>query len=415
MYFEVIFVTIYQKMSITRDITIKARGYLDDDDILLFVGARQAGKTTILKQLASYLEQKNEYVNFLNLEDPDYRQILNQSPKNLFKIYSLDIKKRNFIFIDEVQYLNDPSNFLKYFYDQYGRKIKLLVSGSSAFYIDRKFRDSLAGRKRIFYVKTLSFREFLRFKNENDLSQADFRNIGIADTEKTAIYFYEYMIYGGYPRVVLSTVDEKSEMLAEIAYSYIKKDLYEASIKQDEVFFKLFKILSTQTGNLVNSSELAHTLGVSKTAIDNYLYIMQKSFHIALVRPFYRNIRKELTKMPKAFFLDTGLRNFFTSNFKVFELREDKGALLENAVFRQLLERYVMDEIRFWRTTQGHEIDFVVSDKEAFEVKVRRSGFREGHYSSFYKHYPEVAFNVVSMETGEQDMGKISFLTPWQL
>ncbi len=402
-------------MSIIRDITIKAQGYLENDDILLFIGARQAGKTTILRQLASHIEQKGKNVNFLNLEDPDYRYLLNQSPKNLFKIYTLDVEKRNFVFIDEVQYLNDPSNFLKYMYDEYRGKIKLLVSGSSAFYIDKKFKDSLVGRKRLFHVRTLSFREFLRFKNEEDLSQKDFENISVSDEERLTIYFYEYMTYGGYPRVVLSPINEKTDMLGEIAYSYIKKDIYEAAVRQDEVFFKLFKILSAQTGNLVNSSELAHTLGVSKTAIDNYLYIMQKSFHIALVKPFYRNIRKELTKMPKVYFLDTGLRNFFTLNFRSFELRDDKGALLENVVFRQLLECYSFDEICFWRTTQGHEVDFVTAEKEAFEVKVNRSGFKKGSYELFFRNYPEIIFNVVSMDTGEQTRDKIRFSTPWQL
>ena len=121
-------------------------------------------------------------------------------------------------------------------------------------------------------------------------------------------------------------------MLSEIAYSYIKKDIYEA-------------------------------------AIDNYLYVMQKSFHIAIIKPFYRNIRKELTKMPNVYFLDNGLRNFFLSNFKSPDLREDKGALLENTVFRQLLEHYQAYEIYFWRTTQGHEVDFIAGEKEAFEVK----------------------------------------------
>ncbi len=402
-------------MSIIRDITIKAQEYLKDDDILLFTGARQAGKTTILRQLAERVEKKHGNLYFLNLEDPDYRSLLNQSPKNLFKIFTIDLKKRNFIFIDEVQYLNDPSNFLKYMYDEYRGRIKLLVSGSSAFYIDRKFKDSLAGRKRIFHVKTLSFREYLRFKNETDILQKDFQSLGMSDHDRLSLHLYEYMTYGGYPRIVLASAHEKTDLLSEIAYSYIKKDIYEASIRQEDIFYKLFKILSSQTGNLVNFSELAHTLGVSKTAIDNYLYVMQKSFHIALVKPFYKNIRKELTKMPKVYFFDTGLRNFFVSNFKSFVIRDDKGALLENMVFRQLTEKYPVDEIRFWRTSQGQEIDFVADAKEAVEVKASSAGFKEGSYRVFSKHYSDMAFHVISMEIRERDKAKTSFLLPWQL
>lgn len=402
-------------MSIIRDITIKAQEYLKDDDILLFTGARQAGKTTILRQLAERVEKKHGNLHFLNLEDPDYRSLLNQSPKNLFKIFTIDLKKRNFIFIDEVQYLNDPSNFLKYMYDEYRGRLKLLVSGSSAFYIDRKFKDSLAGRKRIFHVKTLSFREYLRFKNETDILKKDFRSLGMSDQDRLSVHLYEYMTYGGYPRIVLASAHEKTDLLSEIAYSYIKKDIYEASIRQEDIFYKLFKILSSQTGNLVNFSELAHTLGVSKTAIDNYLYVMQKSFHIALVKPFYKNIRKELTKMPKVYFFDTGLRNFFVSNFKSFVIRDDKGALLENMVFRQLTEKYPVDEIRFWRTSQGQEIDFIADAKEAIEVKASSAGFKEGSYRVFSKHYSDMAFHVISMEIRERDKGKTSFLLPWQL
>lgn len=402
-------------MSIIRDITIKAQEYLKDDDILLFTGARQAGKTTILRQLAERVEKKHGNLYFLNLEDPDYRSLLNQSPKNLFKIFTIDLKKRNFIFIDEVQYLNDPSNFLKYMYDEYRGRIKLLVSGSSAFYIDRKFKDSLAGRKGIFHVKTLSFREYLRFKNETDILQKDFQSLGMSDHDRLSVHLYEYMTYGGYPRIVLASAHEKTDLLSEIAYSYIKKDIYEASIRREDIFYKLFKILSSQTGNLVNFSELAHTLGVSKTAIDNYLYVMQKSFHIALVKPFYKNIRKELTKMPKVYFFDTGLRNFFVSNFKSFVIRDDKGALLENMVFRQLIEKYPVDEIRFWRTSQGQEIDFIADAKEAFEVKASSAGFKEGSYRVFSKHYSDMAFHGISMEIRERDKGKTSFLLPWQL
>lgn len=84
-------------------------------------------------------------------------------------------------------------------------------------------------------------------------------------------------------------------------------------------------------------------------------------------------------------------------------------------MFRQLLERYLIDEIHFWRTTQGHEVDFVVAEKEAFEVKVDRAGFKKGSCEVFFRNYPEINFNVVSMDTGEQAMDKIKFSTPWQL
>lgn len=387
-------------MSIIRNITLNTQNRLKSDEILLFIGPRQAGKTTILKQLQSYLQENNEKVYFLNLEDPDYLDLLNKSPKNLFKIFTIDLNKRVFILIDEIQYLKNPSNFLKYFYDEYAGKIKILVSGSSAFYLDKKFKDSLAGRKKIFYVRTLSFEEFLRFKNENVLTQiiAEKKEPSLQEKEKIIFYFREYLIYGGYPRVVLAPMEEKADILREIAYSYIKKDVYEANVRQDEIFYKLLKILAAQIGNLVNASELALTLGVSKTTIDHYLYVMRKSFHLYLISPFYKNIRKELTKMPKVYFADSGLKNFFTDNFKSLETREDKGALLENAVFRQLLERYEEDNIKFWRTIQKNEIDFVVAAKMAFEVKVNPNQAKKNNYRIFFENYPMIDFSIVSLD-----------------
>ncbi len=402
-------------MSIIRDITEKAAEYLESPEILLFIGARQAGKTTILKQLKDILEKKKRQVYFLNLEDLEYLNLLNKTPKNLLKIFTLDLNIANYIFIDEIQYLENPSNFLKYIYDEYNGKIKLIVSGSSAFYLDKKFKDSLAGRKKIFYVRTLSFREFLRFKNENKLARNDFGKLSLSDKETLSLYFREYMIYGGYPRVVLSPIAEKEEILREIAFSYIKKDIYEARIKQEEIFYRLFKIFASQTGGLVNSSELAGTLGVSKTAIDNYLYVMQKSFHIILLKPFFRNIRKEITKMPKVYFLDLGLRNFFANNFQSFEERNDKGMLLENAVLRQLLEKHNEDFIRFWRTTGGNEIDFIAKEKEAFEVKINEEKFNEKNYKVFLKNYHDMNLSIVSMDKKNDMIGDCKIFNVWEV
>lgn len=400
--------------SIIRDITLKAQKDLHGDDILLFIGARQAGKTTILKQLQDTIGKFNGTSHFLNLEDIEYRDLLDQSPKNLLKIFPFDLQRKTFVLVDEVQYLQNPTNFLKYLYDEYKGRIKILASGSSAFYLDRKFGDSLAGRKKIFSVLTLSFREFLRFKGEDELAKKNLAQLTLSEQEKIFLAYQEYLVYGGYPRVVLASLEEKKSLLQELAYSYIKKDIYEANIRQEEIFYKLVKLLALQVGNLVNTSELASTLGVSKSSIDNYLYVLQKSFHIRLVKPFYRNVRKELTKMPKVYFLDSGLRNFFADNFTNLLYREDRGAVLENAVFRQLIGNHEFDEIRFWRTTQGHEVDFVVGDKEAFEVKMAGGKGGVKNYKQFIESYPEIAFRVVSLDRKEGKESGLS-LFPWEI
>lgn len=401
-------------MSIIRNITEKAQKNLYQDEILLFVGARQAGKTTILKQLQEFLKKQGEICYFFSLEDPDYLNLLNESPKNLFKIFPINLSKKNFVFVDEIQYLDNPSNFLKYFYDEYAGKIKLLVSGSSAFYIDKKFKDSLAGRKKIFNVSTLSFREFIRFKGDDELSRKDFNNLALSETEKTVGYYREFIVYGGYPRVVLADFDQKKEILQELAYSYIKKDILESRVKQDEMFYKMFKILSSQIGNLFNAYALASTLGVSRSLIDNYIYIMQKSFHIRLVRPFFKNVRKEMIKMPKVYFLDLGLRNFFAGSFDLFDVRSDKGMLLENAVYRQLVEKNDFDEIKFWRTVAGNEVDFVAGNS-AFEVKLCSEKFKKNRYQKFLENYPEIKLSVATLGGGGCGVEGFDVVEVWRV
>lgn len=134
-----------------REIVSLIKTYLATPETILIVGPRQSGKTTAMHQLESFLKSKNDNCYFLNLEDPEYLKLLNESPKNLFQIFPINPKSQSYLFIDEVQYLNDPSNFLKYYFDEYKEKIKIIASGSSAFYLDKKFKDSLAGRKKNLY------------------------------------------------------------------------------------------------------------------------------------------------------------------------------------------------------------------------------------------------------------------------
>jgi predicted AAA+ superfamily ATPase len=399
-----------------RNILANIKENLSNDEVILIIGPRQVGKTTSMRQTLDYLKQKGDLCHFLNLEDPDYLRLLNDSPKKLFSIIPFDKEKRNYLFVDEIQYLKDPSNFLKYFYDEYKGKIKIIASGSSAFYLDKKFKDSLAGRKKILYLLTLSFEEFLKFKSEDELSKMDLSTeLPLQLQEKIMPLYLEYLTYGGYPRVVLAkSIPEKQEVLKDLAYSYIKKDIYEADINQEETFFRLMKILSGQVGELVNVSELSTTLGVTKITVDKYLAVMQKSFHISLMRPFYKNIRKELTKMPKCYFGDPGMRNFFKNNFNNFYDRDDKGQLLENGVFRQLLNKHDMEALRFWRTRDKKEVDFVVEEKRAFEVKTKSSNYNDEKYKLFSENYPKISLNYIVLEK-EKQIDKNKLFYPWEI
>lgn len=375
-------------MFIKRTIYDSIWSFLDTDEVALITGPRQTGKTTLLFRIYSKLKKEGKLCYFFSLEDPLLLSKLGDHPDNLVQLldYSPESKKI-YVFIDEIQYLENPSNFLKFNYDKYKGKIKLIVTGSSAFYIDRKFKDSLAGRKRIFFMNVFSFEEFLSTKKLN------IKDLKL--TEKKAL-MNEYLIYGGYPRVVLTEdPEEKKNILHEIAYAYTKRDISDAGIQKDEIFYRLFVLLSDQIGKTVNVNKLANTLNVSKTVINNFIYIMRKSFHINLVNPFFGNLRKELTKMPKIYFNDFGLRNVFLNNFDKIEHRDDKGEILENMIYKKLLETHDEISINYWSTIEKNEVDFVVKNSVAYESKFKISKIIPKNYDKFIKAYPKTTLKYV--------------------
>ncbi len=376
---------------------------LDNPKVLLLLGARQTGKTTLLKKIHAYLDKHEKTVFLITLEDPEILSILNHHPEGLFKIVPKD--QQIAVLIDEIQYLANPSNFLKYIYDLYSPTIKLIVTGSSAFYIDQKFNDSLAGRKIIHHIYPLSFSEFLESKNEDSLialieKQISFpfqkRSFLLFETRRLRDYIDEYLTYGGYPDVVLSpTFEEKKLRLQELKDSFLKKDFLESRIKYEDKAVALLKILASQVGELVNTQELSNTLDISHSAIENYLYIFQKAFIIQLVRPYFKNIRKELTKMPKVFFYDMGFLNSLLNQFDPPQNRPDRGAVLENFVFQSLLY-YPIQSVNFWRTQAKQEVDFIIDDHVAYECKWTAAMFKENRYKVFLAAYPAIPLNVIT-------------------
>jgi predicted AAA+ superfamily ATPase len=297
-------------------------------------------------------------------------------------------------------------------YDEYAQTIKIVATGSSAFYIDRTFKDSLAGRKRIFHLYTCSFDEYLKLKNKEELYDEVIRlqtNLSAKSLQLEVLQqeWNNYMIYGGYPAVITEPdPKEKIEYLKEIRDSFVKRDILESNVQNESAFYNLFRMIAGQTGNLLNVNELATILKVKSETINNYLFILQKCFHVALVRPFFKNIRKELIKMPKIYLLDTGLRNCLVNNFEQPLFRLDKGELWENIYFKLLLEKYNIDDIFFWRTTDGNEVDFVLNNIEkpyAVEVKFSENAIRESKYKIFRENYPEIPLHFAFLEPFDED------------
>jgi predicted AAA+ superfamily ATPase len=336
---------------------------------------------------------------------------MNLSPLNVFK-FCPEADKRIIILIDEIQYLEDASNFLKLLFDEHADKVKIVATGSSAFYIDDNFRDSLAGRKRLFVLLTCSFDEYLeitdkshlKYEREEICKRGDYRCTML---DYLRIEWEKYILFGGYPAIITEPDQEtKIDKLREIRDSFIKRDILESGVQNEIAFYNLFRILANQTGNLINVNELSNILRIKNETVSNYLHIMRKCYHIALIKPFFRNLRKELIRMPKVFLLDTGLRNCLLNNFQPFSSRMDLGEVYENAIFRILAEKYGLDTVQFWRTSAGNEVDFVLADianPHAIEVKYDSNQVKSGKYKRFNEAYPEIPLNFSWMNPFTED------------
>lgn len=391
--------------------------YLSTKDVVVIHGARQVGKTHILRYLNTQLMQEKKQTYYMDLEDSRYVSLLNQGHEALIKhleakgFYGENTSEKIYLFIDEIQYLSRPSSLLKLLADHYNAQIKLIVSGSSSFDIKTKFTDSLVGRTVNFEIFPLSFQEFLLFKNYSiDLAKVSTPLL----REELKQLFQEYVLYGGYPKIVLTKELERKEMyLQQIIDTYIKKDIRDlADIRDINAFNKLLEILASQSGQLLNISELANTCKIAKQTVKEYLFLMEQTYIIKLVRPYYHNIRAELSKTPKVYLYDTGLQHLLW--LKALP-KTILGSAFETALFSELVKKYGMNAVYYWRTTDKKEIDFIVRDKNKLlpiEAKLNFANFKPTAMQYFCKQYHVDAYTVVSMD-GEPIQKYGAY--PWEL
>ena len=354
-----------------RSIVIEIEKYLYTDDIIVLHGARQVGKTSLLRYFEAMLKVAGEATYFIDLEDSRFVRILDAGIEEFLKHLEEEGittgRRKKFVFVDEIQYLANPSSFLKLIADHH-RDIKLIVSGSSSFAIKSKFSDSLVGRTVDLDVFPLSFREFLVFRQYSFDGETVFTEKKI---EELRGLFKQFVLYGGYPKIVLTPeLDKKEKYLQQIIDTYVKKDIRDlASVKDIDKFNKLLEALAAQSGQMLNVAELSNTTRTAKQTIEKYLFIMENTYIIKLVRPFSGNIRSELFKLPKIYFYDTGIMQLLWLKGLQKELI---GNVFETGIFAELVKKYAKDSVNFWRTKDGKEIDFIVRIKnEIMPVEVK--------------------------------------------
>lgn len=337
--------------------------HLNKKEITFIVGPRQAGKTTLMLLLKKHLDEKGEKTVFLNFDIETDRQFF-VSQEQLLKKITLEIgRTRGYVFIDEIQRKENAGLFLKGLYDM-NLPYKFIVSGSGNVELKEHLHESLAGRKRMFKLTTLTFEEFVDYKT-NYKYEGKLPEFFVLEKERTRQLFEEYLNFGGYPRVVLEeTIEEKRQVMAELYQSYLERDIaYLLGVQKTEGFSALIKLMASQIGGMVNINELSGTLNLSVATVNNYLWYMQKTFLLDKVAPFFKNIRKEITKSPRYYFGDLGMRNFSLGVFGNAVSMGDAGHLFENFVFKILKEKIEDSaaQIHFWRTKDKAEVDFVLN------------------------------------------------------
>jgi len=365
---------------INRLILDKIKSGFINNRIIIIIGSRQVGKTTVLEMYKEYIP-KDYLIFYFNLEDISSLSVCENfdSLKSYLKDKGTDIEKQKiFLIIDEFQYIKNATKLFKMIYDIY-TNINILASGSSSIEIQKHLKESLAGRKKVYNMYTLSFEEYIRFKSENKYTE--YLQLDYTSSSNNLIEFYnkdyleDYLVYGGYPKVtLLNNKVEKIEEIQDIYNSYIQKDV-KSLIRGENisVYNNLLKIISSQIGSLLNIHELSNTLKTSRREILKYLDILEQTFIIKLIRPFHSNKRTEVSKMPKVYLMDNGIINYSIGNFSHIAYRQNLGNYIENFVLTEILKyKPIQYEVYFWRTRQGTEIDFILQgDDELIPVEVK--------------------------------------------
>ena len=387
---------------IKRQISESISEHLSAPEITLISGPRQVGKTTIMNLLISDLKKAGKPVLFLSFDFEADRLFL-ASQEALIQRIRLEFGNFfGYVFIDEIQRKTDAGIFMKGLYDM-GLPCKFIISGSGSIELKEKIAESLAGRKRIFEVSPVHFDEFLDFHTEYKYSDRLPAYVEL-NPAKVLQLFYEFLNFGGYPRVVTApSAIEKFQVINEIYQSYIDRDIRVLMPgDRPEAYSRFMKLIAAQTGQLMNLNTLATDSQLSVPTLRKYLWYAEKTYFVNLITPWFNNAIKEITKSPVAYFNDHGMRNFALGLFGNLQYSRDQGFVFQNftaSVLRNALFGTPYS-VHFWRTTDKAEVDFVIdraNDPIGVEVKfsmLKRPVLTRSLRSFIDKYQPSEAWVV---------------------
>ncbi len=363
---------------------------------LILLGARQVGKTTLLKRIfpdAKYflLDEKNIKDNLENYDISSYKQIIGKSKQ---------------IILDELHLLSEPGRAVKIIYDQI-EDINIIVTGSSSLHIKNKTGESMAGRSIGYNLYPLTFSEYL-YQGEiiDEIDSRILEKILKCDSTVVAKVFNQkailnnILIYGTYPNLL--TLPQDKKYLENLAKNAIFKDIVELNLIDNRAkALELLKLLAYQIGNLVSYSEIARKLNLNTRTVQRYIDIFEESYIIYRVYPFSKNKRMEIGKMPKVYFWDLGIRNVLIGSLDSIEVRSDLGSLFENFIINEVKKLLVYTnsdyKLNYWRLKSGAEVDIVLSKNDDIigcEVKLNKGSVTK----AFKNNYPDARTHLVNME-----------------
>jgi predicted AAA+ superfamily ATPase len=402
-------------MYIPREIEHNINKWLKEREIIAIIGPRQSGKTTLLHHIQDQLIEEGvydqEHIIYASFDDEIERLKFEKNFKDYIEGKIIDNNPHLFL-LDEVQYLENSGSRLKVIFDKYYDNIKFIITGSCSLDI-RNIGGALVGRVVFFELYPFSFQEFLLAKDpklhgyyiQNKFNFT--KNYSI----KKLVYLdelnhllKEYISFGGFPRIaLLDNFEKKKFLLGQLVTLYIEKDilkLYGQTFRNDAL--KILQYLAFHCGQLLNFEDISSHLKIEIRRVNEVINILENTFIIKLIRPYYKSLSTELRKRPKTFFIDSGIRNVLAEDF-VFST--EKGFLFESYVFTQLIR--AEKPLKYWRTTSKAEVDFIY-DEIPIEVKITPKITRS--LQSYITTYSPPITVIVNYETIEKQERKNSVI-----
>ncbi len=368
-------------MSITRQIEACVERDFFKGKVIVILGARQVGKSTLIKMLPSCTSQNTLWLDAENADVPIL--LKNANGEGLKQL----VRNHQIVVIDEAQKIPNIGSVLKLFAD-YCQDIQVIASGSSAFELRNSLNEPLTGRKYEYNLFPMSFNEMA---NHTDVLQ---------ETRMLPAR----LVYGYYPEVV-SKPNEAERLLRFLSDSYLYKDIFLfKGIKKPEKMLELLKLLAWQIGSEVNYNELANTLRIDNQTVESYIEMLEQSFVIYKLHAYHTNQRNELKKSKKIYFVDLGIRNALINDFRPAETRNDVGNLFENFIINELIKQNEYQQtyanFYFWRNTDQREIDLIIEKNNqlhTFEIKWnpnKKAKLTKG----FTNIYGDTPFSLINRE-----------------